>query len=148
MVAAIVVSDINDKLSPNIAPQITVATQREGEKPPFCEVWVAIGIKTAIVPTLVPVAIDIIEDIKKRPTVIKFGGMKLRRQFAMLDAPPTSLAIPLKAPDSRNINIIMTIFSSANPLAQIFILSSNESFRFCINAKINAIQKATTIGIM
>ena len=56
--AAIVVSEINDKLSPNIEPPITVATQSDISNPDAFATATAIGVKRVIVPTDVPIARD------------------------------------------------------------------------------------------
>ena len=54
-----VVSEIIDKLSPNIAPPITAAKIRGIETPLFSANPIAIGAIETIAPTEVPVAVDI-----------------------------------------------------------------------------------------
>ena len=68
----------------------------------------------------------------------------LKSRFAVLDAPPAALAIPLNAPASRNINSIIVILSSPIPFAQADIFFSKLSDLFCRNATTSAIEKATT----
>ena len=56
--AAIVVSEIKDRLSPNIAPPITEATHSGRLNPDAAETAAAIGVINVIVPTEVPIAVD------------------------------------------------------------------------------------------
>ena len=58
MQAAIVVSDTKERLSPNIAPPTTVPTQSGREKPDVTEIAAAIGVRSVIVPTDVPIRLD------------------------------------------------------------------------------------------
>ena len=70
-VAAIVVSDINDKLSPNIDPPTTAPTHNGSDNDPLDAIPTAIGTNTVIEPTLVPIAIDIKHAIKNNPGTSK-----------------------------------------------------------------------------
>src|SRR3712207_2058871 len=70
LVAAIVVSEITDKLSPNIAPPITAAKIKAIETPLFSPSPTAMGPKATIAPTEVPVAVEIKAPITKSPTAI------------------------------------------------------------------------------
>ena len=144
LVAAIVVSEMNERLSPNMAPPTTTPTQKGSERPPFCETAQAIGARTEIVPTLVPIAMEIRQAIRKSPGTANLPGMMLRSRLAVLEAPPASEAIPLNAPAIRKINSMITMLSSPIPLAQIWIFSSKDSFLFCKNAAIRAIENAST----
>ena len=54
--AAIVVSDMKDRLSPNIAPPITVAIQSGVENPEALDTAIPMGTISVIVPTDVPMA--------------------------------------------------------------------------------------------
>ncbi len=117
-VAAMVVSEIKDRLSPNIAPPTTVPTQNGSESPPFAATAQAIGARTVIVPTLVPIAMEIRQAIRNSPGMAKLPGMIFSSIFAVLDAPPASLAMPLNAPAIRKINSIIVMLSSPMPFAQ------------------------------
>ena len=70
LVAAIVVSEITDKLSPNIAPPITAAKIKVIGTPLFSPSPTAIGPSATIAPTDVPVAVEIKAPIMKSPTAI------------------------------------------------------------------------------
>ena len=96
-----------DRLSPNIEPPTTVATQRGRCRPPLSETAAAIGTRTDIVPTLVPMAMEIRHAIMKSPGMANWAGMMESRRLAVLDAPPASFAMPLNAPASRKINSMM-----------------------------------------
>ena len=144
LVAAMVVSEIKDRLSPNIAPPTTIPTQKGRGRPPFCETAQAIGARTEIVPTLVPMAMEIRHAITNRPGTANLPGMILSSRLAVLEAPPACEAIPLKAPAIRKINSMVTILSSPIPFAQIWIFSSKVRSLFCRKAAIRAIEKAST----
>ena len=70
LVAAIVVSEITDRLSPNIAPPITAAKIKGIGTPLFSPSPTAIGPSATIAPTDVPVAVEIKAPIMKSPTAI------------------------------------------------------------------------------
>ena len=69
-VAAIVVSDITERLSPNIAPPITAAKIKGRGTPLFSASPTAIGVIETIAPTEVPVAVDIKDAIINNPAAI------------------------------------------------------------------------------
>ena len=146
--AAIVVSEINDRLSPNIAPPITAPAQSGTEIPPFCATVRAIGDRTLIVPTLVPMAMEIRQAMRNSPGTEKLAGMTLSIMFATLTAPPVADASPLKAPASRKIRSMIVILLSPIPRAQTAIFSSKERRRFCMNATVSAIPNETTTDVM
>ena len=110
---------MKDRLSPNMAPPTTTPTQSWSDMSPFLDTAQAIGARTEMVPTLVPMAMDIRHAIRKRPGTANFPGITLSSIFAVLDAPPASLAIPLNAPAIRKMKSIITMLSSPIPLAQI-----------------------------
>ena len=148
MVAAIVVSEINDRLSPNIAPPTTVPTQSGRERPPFAATLAAMGTRIVIVPTLVPIAMEIRLAITNRPGIARLPGMMLSSRFAVLEAPPACWAIPPNAPAARKINSMIVMLSSPIPLAQMWIFWSKSSDLFCMKATIRAIEKATTTDMI
>ena len=73
-VAAIVVSEINDKLSPNIAPPTTAPNKIGIEPGIILSICTAIGATVTIVPTDVPKAVAIKQYKKKKPATIKEEG--------------------------------------------------------------------------
>ena len=56
--AAMVVSEINDRLSPNMLPPMTDATHSGRLKPESLATATAMGVSRVMVPTLVPMAMD------------------------------------------------------------------------------------------
>ena len=79
-----VVSDMKDRLSPNMAPLTTVPAQRRTEIPPFRATTRAIGARTLMVPTLVPMDMEIRQAMTNRPSIAKFAGMMFNSMFAVL----------------------------------------------------------------
>ena len=118
LVAAMVVSEIKERLSPNIAPPTTTPTQSGSRRFPFSDTLHAIGARTEIVPTLVPIAMEIRQAITNSPGTAKRPGMILSSRFAVLEAPPASPAMPLNAPARIKMNSMVTILSSPIPFAQ------------------------------
>ena len=127
LTAAIVVSDTIDRLSPNIAPQTTAAMQIARGKPAVCAIPAPIGANAAIVPTEVPIDVDIKQAMMKRPTTANFPGSMDKNRLTVLLTPPAAETIPENAPATRNIRHIITMFSSDRPLAHIFIFCSKLS---------------------
>ena len=143
-----VVSEIKERLSPNMAPPTTVPAHIGRDSPPLSAAARAIGAKTVMVPTLVPMAMEIRQAMIKSPITANFGGIMLNSILAVLCAPPAAEAIPLKAPDRRQIKSIIVILSSPMPRAQRWIFSFNESPLFCAIAMIRAMPKATTTDMI
>ena len=101
-----------------------------------------------MVPTLVPIAMEMRQPMRNIPGIANPPGMIESRRFAMLTAPPASLAMPLNAPAIRKMNSMIVILSSPIPWEQMWIFSLKESDRFCIIATMSAIEKATTTDMM
>lgn len=64
-----VVSDIKERLSPNIAPPITEPIQSGRPKPDASDTAAAIGTISVMVPTDVPIAIDTKHATTKAPSL-------------------------------------------------------------------------------
>jgi hypothetical protein len=75
-----VVSDTNERLSPNIAPPTTVPTQSGRENPEVTEIAEAIGTRSVIVPTDVPIAVDTKQLTMKRTHTANLAGKTERRK--------------------------------------------------------------------
>ena len=56
--AAMVVSEIKERLSPNMAPPMTAPTHSGTPKPDTPATAAAMGVRRVMVPTLVPMAVD------------------------------------------------------------------------------------------
>ena len=147
LTAAIVVSDIMERLSPNIAPQTTAAIQTARGNPASSLIPTAIGASAAIVPMEVPMETEIKQLMMKRPATIKCAGISDRPRFTVLSTPPAALTAPENAPAQRKIRLMVMIFSSPTPFAMILTFSSKLTFLFCKNATNSAIRNATIAGI-
>ena len=148
LTAAIVVSEIKERLSPNMAPHTTAPTQIETGKLVCCDTPSAIGASAVMVPMEVPMEMDIKQPIIKRPTTINCGGMMESPRFTVLSTPPAAVTIPENAPATRKISTMVMMFTSPAPLATISSLSLKESFLFCRNPMNRAIRKATYAGML
>ena len=144
---AMVVSEIIDKLSPNIAPDTTAPIQIATGKLVSLAIPTAIGAKAVIVPIDVPIDMDIKHPIKNRPTIMYFAGSIDNPKLTVLSTPPAALTIPENAPATKNIKIIVMILTSPAPLAIISNFLLKESFLFCNSATNNATKNATNAGI-
>src|SRR5699024_7415234 len=91
LVAAIVVSEIKDKLSPNIAPPTTVPNTK-GRLRPVCEASpTPIGATAVMVPIDVPIAKDKIQLTINNPGNTMLEGSMLKPKFTIeLTAPISS----------------------------------------------------------
>ena len=118
LVAAMVVSEMKERLSPNMAPPTTVPTHSASGRPPFSAAFAAIGTRIVIVPTLVPIAMEIRLAITNSPGIASCPGMMLRSRLAVLAAPPACWAIPPNAPAARKMKSMIVMLSSPMPLAQ------------------------------
>ena len=98
LVAAIVVSEITDKLSPNIEPPTKAPSIKAILIPPEVARPIAIGPKAVIVPTEVPVAIEIKQAIKNTPAVKNLAGTTESPKPTTESTPPEAEAKAEKAP--------------------------------------------------
>ena len=145
--AAIVVSDINDKLSPNIAPPITDPTHNGTENPDTPATATAIGTINVIVPTDVPIAVDTKQATTNNTATANLAGIIESIKYATLSAlsRPTT---PTNEPAVKKINNIVIIFLSAKPCAINSSFSSKLTARFCRQATSMATKNAITIGTL
>ena len=102
LVAAIVVSDMIDRLSPNIPPLIVAPITMASLIPAAWAKPIAIGATATTVPTDVPVDMAIKQEIIKIPTVIYWGGNTDIPRFTTESTPPICLDTVEKAPASKN----------------------------------------------
>ena len=98
----------------------TTVPMTSGIAYPVCRAMTAaMGTRTVIVPTLVPIAMEIRQAIRNMPGNARLSGMIVSIRLAVLSAPPAAEAIPLKAPAIRKMKSMITILSSPIPWAQI-----------------------------
>ena len=145
--AAIVVSEMMDKLSPNIPPPTIAPTTNATGIPVASATPRPTGVNAVIVPTDVPIETEINPAMINNPTTTKLGGKMDKLKLTVASTPPMAFATPEKAPANKKIMTIMIIFSFPAPLQKIATLSLKCSFRLNINAATEANKKATNTGI-
>ena len=125
--AAIVVSEIKDRLSPNMDPPMTDATQSGRPKPEAADTATAIGVSKVIVPTDVPMASETKHATPNKTATENLVGMIDNIKYATLSAllRPTT---PTNTPAVRKISSIVIIFLSASPCAIMPSFSSKLTF--------------------
>ena len=96
-----VVSEMTERLSPNIAPPITAAIISGSERPALSAVATAMGPTALMVPTEVPVATAMNEDMMNIPPVIYSAGITDNPRFTVASTPPMLFATVAKAPAKR-----------------------------------------------
>ncbi len=147
-VAAMVVSEIKDRLSPKNAPPATMAVMKPIFKSDLDAIPAAIGTSATMVPTLVPIAIDIKHEAKNRPANSIFGGSIAIVAETVASMAPICLAVSAKAPARINIHSISSTFLCPAPLENIAILSSIGALWLTRSAYADAIRKADAIGTL
>ena len=115
-VAAIVVSDMKDKLSPKKAPPTTIATMKGNATPVFSAIPTATGVRATIVPTDVPMDSDMKQAARKIPANKRLSGNMVRVRFTVASIAPIAFADCAKAPAKMNIHIINMIFLLEAPI--------------------------------
>gem|GEM_PF-6555270 len=105
-VAAIVVSEIMERLSPNMAPETMAPASRAGDKPSGPANAMAMGATAAIVPQLVPTASEIRDETRKSPATMKLSGIATRAKMTAESTAPLALATAAKAPARMKIRHI------------------------------------------
>ena len=156
LVAAIVVSEMNDRLSPKNEPPTIIAVMNAGletipEAPPAASssaIPAAIGTKATIVPTLVPIDIEMKQEAMNSPAKSSFPGNILSARFTVASIAPISLAVAAKAPARTKIHIIRSTFLLPAPSEKTAILCSNVFPLQMRIAYMDAMRNAADIGIL
>ena len=99
-VAAMVVSEIMERLSPNMPPPTTAAITTLGERLPFSATPMAMGMSAEIVPMEVPVAVPKKAAMTNMPAASREGGTRDRPRLTVASLAPISPATVAKAPAS------------------------------------------------
>ena len=86
------------------------------EKPVFSLMPAAIGASAVMVPTLVPMEMDIKQPITKSPATAIPPGKMDRPKLTVLSTPPAARTAPEKAPAAKKIRHMVKIFSSPTPV--------------------------------
>ena len=144
--AAMVVSEIKDRLSPNIAPPMTLPTHRGRPKPEASATATAMGMIRVMVPQEVPMAVETKHATTNSTATANLAGTMDSIKYATLSALPRPTT-PAKIPAARKIRIMVMMFLSPTPRAISSSLSSNFTSLFWKQATVMATKNATTTGI-
>ena len=123
-----VVSLINDRLSPKKEPPTTTAVSIAAEAP-VCEATpAAIGVRATMVPTLVPMLNEMKQAARNSPGNSICEGRRASVRLTVASIDPMILAELAKAPASTNIHIISII--SGVPAPRLNTFMRRRSFPF------------------
>ena len=92
-VAAIVVSEMKERLSPKREPPTTKATRRGSDVSVDCAIPVAMGVSATMVPTLVPMEREIKQAPRNRPAISICSGKIWRASDTVASIHPVSRAV-------------------------------------------------------
>ena len=143
-----VVSDMNDRLSPNMAPLTTTPSIRASGIPVLSAIPTATGAKATIVPTDVPTEMDMKQAAKKIPAANRLPGRMDIARFTVASTAPIALAVCAKAPARMKINTISMILLLAAPRQNCSMRLLNLPPLEIAIATIEEMTKATVIGIL
>ena len=119
-----VVSEMKERLSPKKAPPTIRAVVIGRLMPVWAAMPAAIGTRATMVPTLVPMAMEMKQAARKRPARISFPGRIIKVRLTVASMLPMALAVLAKAPASTKIQIIRRTFLSPAPREKTAILRS------------------------
>ena len=114
-VAMIVVSEMKERLSPKNEPPTMTAVISATSVPVSVATPAAMGTKAAIVPTLVPMEIEMKQAARNSHAKSICGGRRESIRFTVASMLPIVFAEWAKAPASTKIQIISIICSVAAP---------------------------------
>ena len=113
------VSEITDRLSPNVAPPITAPITSARSSPAASDTPSAIGETAAIVPIDVPTASDRNPATRNNPGRISAGGKAPTPSDTTASTAPICLVTMAKAPASRKIRHIRMMLESPIPASNV-----------------------------
>ena len=129
-----------------MAPPMTAPRTSSGEHPiPFPRL-IAMAVKVAIVPQLVPIASEIKQETIKRPGSINFAGIKFRAIVTAESTYPIPWDMAAKEPARIKIRHMVIMVLSPMPCEKISIFSFNDRFRSRRMAKHAATTNAMDMG--
>ena len=112
--AAMVVSEMKLRLSPNMAPPMTEPMQSGREKPETLETATAMGTISVIVPQEVPMAVETKQEATNSTATAVHAGVTESRKYATASALERPVT-PTNTPAARKIRIIVMMFLSPTP---------------------------------
>ena len=147
-VAAIVVSEMKERLSPKKAPPITTATRKAVSTPMLPAISVAKGVRATTVPTDVPMETEMKQAEMKIPGIISCVGSVCSARATVASIAPMLLAREAKAPARMKIHIIYNTLALAAPREKISIRFDRLIPWVVTTAQVTAKMKATETGTL
>ena len=129
-VAMMVVSLMNDRLSPKNEPPTTMAVIIATEAPVCVATPAAIGVSATMVPTLVPMLSEMKQAARKSPASNICEGSSDSVRLTVASIAPMTLAELANAPASMKIHIMSII--SGVPAPRLYTLTRRRSFPFVV----------------
>ena len=114
-VATIVVSEMNERLSPNIAPLTTTPSISASGIPVLSAMPTATGARATIVPTEVPTEMEMKQAAMKIPAARRLPGKRDMARFTVASTAPISLAVWAKAPAKMKMSTMSMMLLFAAP---------------------------------
>ena len=148
LVAAMVVSEIIDRLSPNIAPPTTAPMRSAGLSCSGPAKPSAIGVTAAIVPHDVPIASEMRHETRNTPATISFAGTSDCAIVTAASTAPDPFAIVANAPARMKMRHMIMMFGSPIPRAYTSTFSSSVRRRPMMSDTADATRNATGIDTL
>ena len=145
-VATTVVSLMNDRLSPKKEPPTTMAVSNATLEPVEWAMPTAIGVRAAMVPTLVPTLRDMKHAARNSPPSSILAGSMDRVRLTVASMLPISFADFANAPASTKIHIMSMMFFCPAPRLYVSMRFSNDMPRDMAMAYMLESMNATVIG--
>ena len=114
-VAAIVVSEMKERLSPKNDPPMTSAVIKARLTSVLAAIPAATGTRATIVPTDVPIDSEMKQDARKTPASSRLSGSSISVKFTVASIAPMAFADWAKAPARMKIQSISMMFLLAAP---------------------------------
>ena len=92
-VATMVVSEMKDRLSPNMAPPTTIATMKGVFRSVCVAIPTATGVRATIVPTDVPMEREMKQAAMNMPASKRVSGSTDKAKLTVASTAPTALAV-------------------------------------------------------
>ena len=146
--AIIVVSEMNDRLSPNMAPPTMQPAIIPVDRSMLSAMPAATGMMATMVPTDVPMAIDTKQAVTNRPAGTMLPGRTLSTALTVASTAPMALAALEKHPASMKMTIIIIMLPLAIPPVNSSMRRLRLQPRVMPMATVQASMNATRTGIL
>ncbi len=147
-VETMVVSEMNDRLSPKKEPPTTTAVSRATEEPVEWAIPAAIGVSATMVPTLVPMDREMKQAATKSPASSILLGSRHSVRLTVASMLPIILALLAKAPARMNIHSISIMLPVPAPRLKVSMRLLSGWPVPMATAKMDDTMKATVMGTL